>query len=303
MIANCRSRSSASASSTSASAQRVRRAVLLVAGIVLASWPLAERTLDGRTLWNQPFQPFRVIGNIYYVGAANLSVFLIVTPAGSVLLDGGLRETAPQIARNVASLGFRLTDVKYLLATHAHYDHAGGLAELKRRSGALVVASSGDAPGFQMGNAEVPPVAVDRVIGDGETLRMGDTTLTAHVTPGHTQGCVTWTMVATEHGRAYRVLFFCGSTSIFTPLVRKPRYPGIAADYERSFRVFRALPSDVFLPGHPDQFDMYSKRKKMRPGAPNPFVDPTELGRFVGVAEARFREELEKERSGFHTGE
>jgi metallo-beta-lactamase class B len=161
---------------------------------VLAVVPMAQQTSDERAAWNRPFQPFHLIGNIYYVGATGVSAFLIVTPGGSFLLDGGLPETAPQIARNVAELGFRLSDVKYLLNSHAHFDHAGGLAELKRLSGATMVASTGDAPALRAGGPAMPAVSVDRIVGDGEALRLGDTTLTAHVTPGHTQGCTTWTM-------------------------------------------------------------------------------------------------------------
>ena len=262
--------------------------------VALAALPQASQMSGERVAWNQPFQPFQLIGNIYYVGAKGVSAFLITTPAGSVLLDGGLPETAPQIAKNITDLGFRLGDVKYLLNSHAHFDHAGGLAELKRLSGAMMVASDRDAPALRSGSQDMPAVVVDRVIRDGETLRLGDTTLTALVTPGHTKGCTTWTMTTTESGRVYSVIFYC-STSVVDRLVGNTQYPEIVADYERTFSRLRTLSSDVFLGPHPTFFDMETKRKKMNDGAPNPFVDPTELGRSVAQSERQFRLELRKQ--------
>jgi metallo-beta-lactamase class B len=257
---------------------------------------MAQQTSDQRAVWNRPFPPFHLIGNIYYVGAAGVSAFLIVTPAGSFLLDGGLPETASQIARNIAELGFRLSDVKYLLNSHAHFDHAGGLAELKRLSGAAMVASAGDAPALRAGGPAMPAVTVDRIVEDGEALRMGDTTLTAHVTPGHTKGCTTWTMTATEKGSTHRVVFYC-STSVVDRLVGNAQYPQIATDYEHSFRKLRALSSDVFLAPHPFFFGLEEKRNKMTATVPNPFVDPTEFPRFVEKSEREFRTALDKEQS------
>jgi metallo-beta-lactamase class B len=217
-----------------------------------------------------------------------------MTPAGSILLDGGLPETAPQIARNIAELGFRLGDVKYLLKSHAHFDHAGELAELKRVSGAMMVASSGDAAALRAGGPAMPAVAVDRVVGDGDTLRLGDTALIAHVTPGHTQGCTTWTMTTSERDQAYRVVFYC-STSVVDRLVGNLQYPQIATDYEHSFKKLRSVSADVFLAPHPSFFDLENKRKKLKAGGPNPFIDPTELPRFVEKSERQFRADLEKQ--------
>ncbi|HEU0005155.1 MAG TPA: subclass B3 metallo-beta-lactamase, partial [Terriglobia bacterium] len=218
----------------------IRTVALVTLTGILAVAPTAQQTSDQREAWNRPFQPFHLIGNIYYVGATGVSAFLIVTSEGSVLLDGGLPETAPQIARNVAELGFRLNNVKYLLNSHAHFDHAGGLAELKRLSGATMVASAGDAPALRAGGPAMPAVVVDRIVRDGEALRLGDTTLTAHVTPGHTKGCTTWTMTATEKGSTHRVVFYC-STSVVDRLVGNAQYPQIVTDYEHSFRKLRAL--------------------------------------------------------------
>jgi metallo-beta-lactamase class B len=269
---------------------------LLLAVVTLASWPVVEGAVDERTLWNQPFEPFRIIGNIYFVGASDLSSFLIVTPQGSFLLDGGLRDTPPLIARSVAKLGFRLEDVRYLLNSHAHYDHAGGLAELKRRSGATMVASEADAPGLQSGNRDVPPIVVDRTIADGESLQLGSTRMTALITPGHTPGCTTWSTTATENGRDYRVIFYCG-TRVVSRLIGNPLHPTAAIDYQHTFQRLRDVPADVFLAEHPRSFNMAAKVRRQRADGPNPFIDPTEMRRFVDRSEQEFRTALQAEQS------
>jgi metallo-beta-lactamase class B len=269
--------------------RKVALVILLTA--VAAASGIGERYGDQRALWNQPFHPFRAVGNIYYVGVAGISSFLIVTPAGS---DGALKESAPLIADSVTKLGFRLSDVKYLLSSHVHYDHAGGLAELKRRSGATLVAGAVNAQHLAIGNQDVPPVVADRVIGDGQSIELGGTTMTARLTPGHTRGCTTWTTTTIEDGHRYRVVFYCG-TSIVAPLVGNESYPEIVADYERSFQVLRTIPADVFFEMHPFRFDMDRKLRRVSGGAPNPFVDPTELGRFVDDSEREFRERLAAE--------
>jgi metallo-beta-lactamase class B len=278
-----------------------RATVLLILAIVLAQTvlaarPLAQRGPDERTAWNRPFAPFHVVGNIHYVGAAGVSAFLIVTPDGSILLDGGLPETAKPIADNITKLGSRLRDVKYLLNSHAHFDHAGGLAELKRMTGASLIASTGDAPALKAGAPDMPAVVVDRIVGDGEAVRLGDATLTAHETPGHTKGCTTWTMTTTEGGRVYRVVFYC-STSVVDRLVDNAGYPQIVGDYERTFAALRTLTADVFLANHPDFFEMEAKRKRINAEGPNPFIDPAEMGRFVAGSERQFRATLAKEQA------
>lgn len=235
-------------------------------------------------------------GNVYYVGARGVSAFFIATPAGGILLDGGLKQTAAMIEQHLATLGFQLKDVKILLNSHAHFDHAGGLAALQKASGARLVASRGDAPALRAGSAEQPAVRVDREVVDGDTVELGGTTLTAHVTPGHTKGCTTWTMSVVEAGRSHPLVFHC-STSVVDRLLNNPSYPSIVADYERSFAALRALPCDIFLAPHGDFFQLAGKRDKMRAGGPNPFIDPGELRRFVDRSEQSFREALAKERA------
>jgi metallo-beta-lactamase class B len=274
----------------------MRATTLVLVLSIVALMPMAQQTSDERSAWNRPFEPFHLIGNIYYVGAAGVSAFLVVTPAGSILLDGGLPETASQIAGNIIKLGFRLIDIKYLLNSHAHFDHAGGLAELKRLSGGVMVASGGDAPALRAGGPAMPAVVVDRIVADGDSLRLGDTTLTAHLTPGHTKGCTTWTTTVTEKGRAHSVVFYC-STSVVDRLVGNAHYPQIAKDYEHTFRKLRALSGDVFLAPHPFIFGLEDKRKRMAEAATNPFVDPTEFHRFVEKSEREFRATLNKEQS------
>jgi metallo-beta-lactamase class B len=274
----------------------VRIATRLCLGLAIVSAPAvrAQRDDTERRAWNVPFAPFHIIGNVHYVGAAGVSAFLIVTPEGALLLDGGLPETASQIARNIEKQGFHLKDLKYLLNSHAHFDHAGGLAELKRVSGAQMIASAGDAPMLRAGAPDMPAIVVDRVVTDGETVRLGNTTLTALVTPGHTKGCTTWTMTTTDGGKDYRVMFYC-STSVVDRLVGNAGYPQIVADYERTFARFRTLSTDVFLSNHPGFFRMEQKKRQMTSGAPNPFVDPGELQRFVATSEQDFRATLARE--------
>ncbi|HWW61065.1 MAG TPA: subclass B3 metallo-beta-lactamase, partial [Thermoanaerobaculia bacterium] len=170
--------------------------------LTLALLFLLQASAESRS-WNQPVEPFRIAGNVYYVGASEVTSYLITTPNGHIVIDGGYVETAPQIRANIAKLGFRVEDVKILLASHAHYDHAGGLAELKRVTGAKFYASAADAPQFARGGVDdpqfgdkypFPPIEADRVLRDGDKVTLGGTTLVARITPGHTRGCTTWTM-------------------------------------------------------------------------------------------------------------
>jgi len=245
--------------------------------------------------WNEPYPPYHLLGNIQYVGRHGVSAFLITTPAGSILLDGGLEESAVPIQKSITELGFKVSDIEFLLNSHAHFDHAGGLAALKKASGAKLVASRGDAPRLRAGADRQPAEAVDRVVDDGGTVELGGTVLTAHVTPGHTPGCTTWTMTTTEAGKAYRVVFYC-STTVVDRLLGNAGYPSIVADYEKSFPILRELPCDVFLAPHPAQWGMLEKRERAAAGG-NPFVDPTELRRYVDQSEKQFREALAKEKA------
>jgi len=257
---------------------------------------------------NQPVAPFRILGNLYYVGANDITSFLLATDQGLILLDGGFVETAPQIRENIARLGFKLRDVKIILGSHAHFDHAGGLAQLKAWTGARLLASTGDAPLLEAGGRGdpffgdaplFPPVKVDHLLRDGEAVTLGKTTMVAHLTPGHTRGCTTWTTRIAEGGRRYDVVFV-GSTSVLDGyrLVDHPTYPGIADDYARTFATLAALPCDVFLGSHASFFDGADKTRRLREGAePNPFVDPQGYRAYVTRSEAAYRERLAAERA------
>jgi len=270
---------------------------LLLALALAAAAPSAAVAQDSaqRLAWNRPAEPFKITGQVYYVGTEGLSAFLIADPKGHVLIDGGLPESAPLIAANIERLGFRLRDVRYLLINHSHFDHSGGLAELKRRTGARLVASAGDRAdleaGRSIGRPELdgfPAVKVDQVIRDGEALRVGDTVLTAHLTPGHTRGCTSWSL-ASPSGT---VLFACSLTVAGQKLSGDPAYPDAAADFRRTFAKLRAFKADYFLNFHPEFFDLAGKRARLAKGETDPFRDPAELGRAVQLAERLFQKEL-----------
>lgn len=250
----------------------------------------------------RPIPPFRIIGNIYYVGASDITSYLIVTSKGDILLDGGFASMAPQIEKNIQTLGFKLSDVKILLNSHAHLDHAGGLAELKRKTGAQLVLMEGDAETVAAGDhGQFPAAKADRIIHDGDTVTLGGVTMTAHLTPGHTRGCTTWTMITKEKGKSYHVVFV-GSASVL-PSYRffdRPgapaTYPGIRADYERTFRVLRSLPCDVFLGAHGSFYNLTAKRKALAAHpAKNPFIDPAGYRAYINDAEKAYQEAVQKQ--------
>jgi metallo-beta-lactamase class B len=270
---------------------------LLLAAALLTFTLLAQSGSEQRAAWNQPVKPFKIIGDVYYVGAANVSAFYIRTQAGAILLDGGLPETAPRIEKSIAELGFSMKDVKILLNSHAHYDHCGGLAGLKKLSGARLIASDGDRPVLERGQGfagSFPAVHVDQVITDQQTVQLGGTTLTAHITPGHTKGCTTWTMPVTDSGKTYQVVFYC-STSVVDKLVNNADYPGIVADYELSFALLKKIPCDVFLGSHAQFFRLEEKRRQLEAGKLDAFVDPSEMQKFVEESERDFRKELARQ--------
>lgn len=257
---------------------------------------------------NQPVAPFHIVGDIYYVGASDVTSFLIVTSAGDILLDGGFVETAPQIEANIRKLGFKLPDVKILLNSHAHFDHCGGLAELKRLTGARFVAMQGDAAllarggrgDFAFGDRlRFPPIKPDRVVRDGDTVALGGVTLTAHLTAGHTRGCTSWTMTTEDHGKPLHVVFI-GSMSVLPNyrLAGKESYPGMTGDYERSFRVLRSLPCDVFLGSHGQFFNLAEKRQALADSPrENPFIDPSGYRAYVEHSEQAFRAALNRQQA------
>jgi len=252
---------------------------------------------------NQPVAPFRIIGNIYYVGASDIGSYLIVTPQGDILLDGGFAETAPQIEANIKTLGFKITDVKFILNSHAHLDHAGGIGEVRKASGGKFVAMEQDVPALEEGKS-FPATKPDRVIHDGETVTVGGATMTAHLTPGHTKGDTTWTTTVRDGERTLHVVFV-GSATVLPQykLIDRPgapaTYPGIEQDYEKTFRVLKSLPCDVFLAAHGSMYSLVDKRRVMdaKTSTQNPFIDPWGYQAYILDAEGVFLKELQKEKA------
>lgn len=276
---------------------------MLIAAACLACASSQAQSL--RDAWNKPSAPFRIIGNVYHVGTDGLGAYLIATPDGHLLLDAALPESAQLIEENIRTLGFKLADVRYLLNSHAHFDHSGGLAQLKKDTGAQLIASEGDRSalegGFYLGSEEIeamkaPPVKVDRTVNDGDTVSFGGVTLTANITPGHTRGCTSWSMPVTRLGKRLQVLFFCSSSVAANRLVDRPQYPGIVADYEKTFAKAKTMKIDVFLAGHPEFFDLRGERERIGRDGGNPFIDAAEFQSYVQRSEADFRRQLAAQR-------
>lgn len=267
---------------------------LLVAGVSLLR-------AQSDPSWRQPFDAVRIVGNVYYVGTRGLSSFLIVTPAGGIIIDSGEAESVPFIRASVEKLGLRLSDIKILLTGHAHFDHVGGHADLQRLTGAKVMVMDADRQALEsgvdrsaLGGPGWKPVAIDRVLKDGDTVTLGGVTLTAHLTPGHTQGCTTWTMEAGQDGKKYQVAF-TGSVTINegVHLVGNTRVPAIAEHYAQAFRVLHGIKADVFVAQHGGVFALEDKaRRATADPRVNPFVDPEGYQRFVERAEQTYLKQL-----------
>lgn len=260
---------------------------------------------------NKPQAPLKIISNIYYVGTTDVGIYLIVTPKGSILLDSGFLETVPQVRANIATLGFKLEDVKVLLVSQAHYDHVGGMAEMKHLTHATLEVSKPDAKLMAGGGQDdygfgdkymYQPVQADKLLADGDKVELGGVTLTAHLTPGHTKGCTTWTMQAEERGKLYSVVFLCGVTVPGYKLVGNAGYPNIVSDYERSFVVLKALPCGVFLGAHGRYFNLQEKLAKLRADPKsNPFIDPDGYRKYLNDSDQDFQKLLAQQQEAAST--
>lgn len=268
--------------------------------LLLSILLLAQRDAISQS-WTQPVEPFRIAGNVYYVGASDLTSFLITTPKGHILIDGGFEETAPLILASIEKLGFRIRDVKILLNSHAHLDHAGGLAELKRASGATFYAMPEDAAQLARGGLDdpqfgnrfpFPRIEPDRLLRDRQKLSLGGTTLIAHLTPGHTRGCTTYSLSLPD---GQDVVFMCSPT---VPsgyrIVGNPRYPDAVADYRRHFERLRRLECDVPLGSHGVFFGLKEKSERLHRGETAAFVDPQGCRTFIEQMEDRFTTEAQR---------
>lgn len=274
----------------------------LIAGGALAADPpmLAQM--------NSPHAPFKLTDEIYYVGTKDVTAFAIDTGAGLIVTDGGFEQTAPQIIANLKTLGFDIKNVKILLNSHGHVDHAGGLAPLKAASGATFYAARGDAAVLESGGAadfalgggklQFPAIKPDIVFDDGAKIKLGKVELTEHVTAGHTRGCSSWTMTAHIGGKPANVLFICSLTVLpMYSLVTKPSYPGIADDFKKSIATLRAQPCEVFLSSHARFFTLEDKYKKVQAGTKDAFIDPAGCKAFIDGAEKNVNAKIAKERA------
>lgn len=260
--------------------------------------------------WNEPFDPFTIAGNLHYVGTETVSAFLITTPEGHVLIDGVLAQSVPQIIANIKTLGFDIGDVKYLLNTHAHIDHAGGLAGLQRASGAQMLASAADKPFLEAGaidhgptkDIRFPPVRVDRVIRDGEAITLGGTRLTAHITPGHSPGCTSWSLpVKGADGAQHQAFLHCSATVAGQSLVPEA-YPGMVAAFRSTFAKVGMMKADIFLANHDNFFALKDKRARQLSGDANAFVNGQELQSFNTRMAAQFEADLAKQQQAAQKG-
>lgn len=262
--------------------------------------------------WTAPQAPFRIIGNVYYVGSQDLASYLITTPKGDILINSNLKTSPAQIRKSVEELGFHFSDIKILLISHAHFDHDAGSAEIIRMTGARYMVMAEDAPAVESGGRKdfaygsdadmrYPAAKVDRALHDGDKVQLGNVVLVAHLTPGHTKGCTTWTMKVEQGGKTYNVVIV-GSPNVNPgpgyKLVGNTQYPQIAQDYEKTFRVLKSLPCDIFLGAHGSYFGMKEKLARMKDGGANPFIDPEGYKAYVAERESAFHAELAKQMSG-----
>jgi metallo-beta-lactamase class B len=276
--------------------------------------------------WTTPFPPFHIAGNLpgsprtgpgpwgglYYVGSGDLAAYLIVTPKGNILINSNLESSPPPIRKSIEQLGFKFSDTKILLVSHGHYDHCAGSAAIKRLTGAKYYVMAQDVSVVQSGGAtdfhyaanksmRFPPTHVDRILHDGDQVTLGGTTLTAHLTAGHTKGTTTWTMDTVEGGRTLHVVIV-GSPNVNPgyKLVANKTYPQIAADYRHQFQVLKSLPCDIFLGAHGGYFDMKEKYARFQKGDKNAFIDPAGYKAYIADREQAFETELQRQSKPQH---
>lgn len=252
--------------------------------------------------WDEAFPPHKIAGNLYYVGSKGLSSYLVATPRGHILINASFERTAPLIKAAIEGLGFRYSDVKVLLGSHAHGDHMAGNWLVKEQTGARVLVMKEDAAAVRQGEGLLMtrPCVVDQELRDGEVVSWGGESLTAVLTPGHTEGCTTWTMQVDVEG-VKRLAVVVGSPNINpgTKLVGNGEYPGIAADFEKAFRVWKSLPCEIFLGAHPEYYGMAEKfaRAQTQPGR-NVWLDAEGYRAYIAEREKAFQKELARQRRG-----
>jgi metallo-beta-lactamase class B len=260
--------------------------------------------------WTRPFPPFKIAGNLYYVGSEDLAAYLMTTPRGNILINSNLESSPEQIKQSIEKLGFRLSDTKILLISHAHFDHCAGSAQILKMTGAKYDVMDADIPVVEAGGRNdfnyahdkdlwFPPVHVDRALHDGDRVSLGGTVLTAHKTAGHTKGTTTWTLDETESGRTLRVVIV-GSPNVNPgyKLVGNTTYPQIADDYRHEFQVLKSLPCDIFLGAHGAYFGMNQKYQRWKAGDRGAFIDPDGYKSYVADREQAFESEFRRQTGG-----
>jgi metallo-beta-lactamase class B len=266
----------------------------LVAALLLSALSLAAQQNN----FNGPFPPHKVIGNVYYVGSDQLATYLITTPQGHIIINSDFESTIPLIRQNVEKLGFKMSDIKIILGSHAHGDHMEGDALLKEYTGAQVMAMDRDVPALKAmkpGGKEHP---IDRTLHDGDKVTLGGMTLTANLTPGHTKGCTTWTFDVTDAGKTYKTIVVCSvGVNPDYILVNNKDYPNIQQDYRASFAKLRAMKIDVFLGAHGAFYDLKAKYDKLQKGGPNPFIDPAGFMKYINDKERDFNAMLQRQQA------
>jgi len=259
--------------------------------------------------WTRNFPPFRIAGNLYYVGSEDLAAYLIVTPQGNILINSNLATSPPQIRKSIEALGFKFSDTKVLLISHGHYDHTAGSAAIRQLTCAKFEVMDGDVSVVQSGGRTdfdfahdktlwFPPAHVDRVLHDGDTVSLGGSVLTAHKTAGHTKGTTTWTMDVLEGGKTLHVVIV-GSPNVLESykLVNNPAYPQIADDFRKQFTVLKALPCDIFLGAHGAYFDLMSFYQRQQDHRPDPYPSHKDYLAYVTEREAAFEAALKRQQA------
>jgi len=261
--------------------------------LIFAAPAVAQQNPD----WHRELPGFKIAGNLYYVGTADLAVYLINTPQGNILINSDFPEDVPLIKKSIERLGFKYSDTKIILASHAHGDHDAAVGIIKKDTGARLMIMDADVAETESTRPGRPGAKVDRVLHDGDAVELGGSKLTAHLTPGHTKGCTTWTMQVDEGGKKLNAVII-GSPNVNAGyvLVGNKNYPQIADDYVKTFRVLKSLPVDLFLGAHGAYFGMLAKVEKMKAGGPNPFIDPAGYKAYVSEREATFLKEWERQK-------
>jgi len=279
----------------------MRKILSSAIAIFVTSCTFAAALVTQPAAWTEQTKPFKILDNIYYVGTKGLASYLVVSDKGAILLDGTLAKNVGHIEKNIRTLGFELRDVKIIVNSHAHFDHAAGIAKLKRDTGAQVMAMEADRSALENGRQEgdtnyggaiFPAVKVDRALKDGDVVAVGNVKMAAIATPGHTKGCTTWSTTAMDNGVKRRVVFPCSITVAGNILVGNNSYPGIVDDFRKSFERMTLLEADVVLPAHPEFADVFERKAKQEAGDKDAFVDTDLLPRLVAKSKIAFEKEL-----------